>query len=307
LRVFSGIDQYDRIGETCLTTGTFDGVHLGHRKIIQMLNDFAREEGRRSVLLTFHPHPRKVLFPDDHGLQLLTTMDEKLELLEAAGLDDVIIHPFSKAFSRFNAVEYVRDLLVNGLKMKHMVIGYDHHFGRNREGDIHQLRELAPIYDFSVTEIAAQDIDDVNISSTKIRNALLEGDVSLAHNFLGYRYQFEGRVVPGKKRGRTLGYPTANLVLVDDTKLVPASGVYAVDVHYNGKPYRGMMNIGCNPTFEGEAEPTVEVHLLDFNQDIYNEVIKVTLLHYLRPERRFSNADDLVIQMDQDRADAERL
>ncbi|NQV52685.1 MAG: bifunctional riboflavin kinase/FAD synthetase [Flavobacteriales bacterium] len=305
MRIFKGIDQYDRSEEACLTTGTFDGVHVGHRKIIQMLNDIAEREGRRSVMLTFHPHPRKVLFPDDHGLELLTTMEEKLELLEAAGLDDVIIHPFSKEFSRFNAVEYVRDLLVNGLRMKHMVIGYDHHFGRNREGDIHQLREMAPLYDFNVTEISAEDIEDVHVSSTKVRTALQEGDVVTANMYLGYSYSFRGNVVRGKNRGKDLGFPTANIEISDDTKLIPKNGVYAVDVLLEGVAYRGMMNIGHNPTFEKRGERSVEVNLFDFDRDIYGLEVKVELLKYLRSEKRYSDVTGLKTQMEIDKHDAQ--
>lgn len=269
-----------------------------------MLNDIAQREGRRSVMLTFHPHPRKVLFPDDHGLELLTTMDEKLDLLEEAGLDDVIIHPFSKDFSRYNAVEYVRDLLVNGLHMKHMVIGYDHHFGRNREGDIHQLRDMAPLYDFEVTEISAQDIDDVNVSSTKIRSALKAGEVVTANTYLGYRYSFRGKVVHGKRRGKGLGFPTANVLVDDDTKLIPMTGVYAVDVEFEQVNYRGMMNIGYNPTFGSEAQQTIEVNLFGFDREIYDQPIRVELLKYLRAEERFSDVEALKAQMEKDKIDA---
>lgn len=304
MRIFKGIDTYDKSGRTCLTTGTFDGVHVGHRKIIHMLNDLAQKRNSRSVMLTFHPHPRKVLFPDDHGLRLLTTMEEKLALLEKAGIDDVVIQPFSREFSRYNAVEYVRDLLVGGLGMKHMVIGYDHHFGRNREGDIVQLRELAPVYDFTVTEIPAHDIDSVNVSSTKIRAALESGRVDEANRYLGYQYMFKGRVVDGMKRGAELGFPTANLHVEDDTKLIPAFGVYAVDVEWKNKMFKGMMNIGMNPTFEGYTAPTIEVNIFDFNQRIYGEVLIVHLVKYLRSELRFDNVEALKQQMAIDKTHA---
>jgi len=304
LRVFKGIDSYDGIEQTCLTTGTFDGVHVGHVKIIDQLNKIAKEEGRRSVILTFFPHPRKVLFPDDHGLRLLTTMEEKLALFEKAGIDDVIIHPFSKEFSRFNAVEYVRDLLVEGIHMKHMVIGYDHHFGRNREGGIDQLREMAPLYDFNVTEISAKDIDDVNVSSTKIRAALDEGNVEIASAYLGYLYSFEGKVVHGKKRGNQIGYPTANLAEIDDTKLIPKNGVYSVEAELNGLLHRGMMNIGFNPTFEDEGQRSIEVHIFDFDGDLYGVQLRVFVLKYLRTEKRFSDVGELIKQMDTDKQNA---
>lgn len=304
MRVFKGIDSYDGIEQTCLTTGTFDGVHVGHVKIIDQLNKIAKEEGRRSVILTFFPHPRKVLFPDDHGLRLLTTMEEKLALFEKAGIDDVIIHPFSKEFSRFNAVEYVRDLLVEGIHMKHMVIGYDHHFGRNREGGIDQLREMAPLYDFNVTEISAKDIDDVNVSSTKIRAALDEGNVEIASAYLGYLYSFEGKVVHGKKRGNQIGYPTANLAEIDDTKLIPKNGVYSVEAELNGLLHRGMMNIGFNPTFEDEGQRSIEVHIFDFDGDLYGVQLRVFVLKYLRTEKRFSDLGELIKQMDTDKQNA---
>jgi len=304
LRVFRGIETYDGIEETCLTTGTFDGVHVGHLKIINQLNKIAKEEGRRSVMLTFFPHPRKVLFPDDHGLRLLTTMEEKLALFEKAGINDVIIHPFSKEFSRLNAVEYVRDLLVEGLNMKHMVIGYDHHFGRNRQGGIEQLRDMAPLYEFDVTEISAKDIDDVNVSSTKIRAALDDGEVDIASTYLGYLYSFEGKVVHGKKRGNLIGYPTANLAEIDDTKLIPKNGVYAVEVELNGMLYRAMMNIGFNPTFEESEQRTIEVHIFHFDRNIYGEQMRVFVLKYLRAERRFSDVSELIKQMDVDKQNA---
>ena len=307
MRVFQGIEQYKAAGGTCITTGTFDGVHVGHLKILNRLNDIAEREGLRSALLTFHPHPRKVIFPDDHGLRLLSTLDEKLDLLRMAGINDVIIHPFSRSFSRYNAVEYVRDLLIGNLNMKHIVIGYDHRFGRNRSGDINQLMEMAPLYDFKVTEIAAQEIDEVNVSSTKIRNALEKGEVELANSFLGYRYRFMGRVVNGENRGKSLGYPTANLIVEDDTKLIPCDGVYAVNAFVNDTWYKGMMNIGHNPTFNSGAHKSVEIHLFNFNYDIYGKEMIIELKKYLRPEQRFPSVDDLINQMKKDEIDASSL
>lgn len=304
LRVFQGIEHYKAAGGTCITTGTFDGVHVGHVKILNRLNGIAEREGLRSALLTFHPHPRKVIFPDDHGLRLLTTLDEKLELLQLAGINDVIIHPFSRAFSRYNAVEYVRDLLIGSLRMKHIVIGYDHRFGRNRTGDINQLVEMAPLYDFKVTEIAAQEIDEVNVSSTKIRNALENADVELANSFLGYPYRFMGKVIKGENRGKSLGYPTANLLVEDDTKLIPRDGVYAVNAILQGSYFKGMMNIGYNPTFNHIAQKSIEIHLFNFNADIYGKEMIVEIKKYLRPEQRFESVDDLINQMKKDETDA---
>lgn len=304
MRVFKDISNYEAIQPTCLTTGTFDGVHVGHVKILDRLNAIAREEGLRSAMLTFHPHPRKVLFPDDHGLNLLTTLDEKLERLDAAGIQDVIIHPFSRAFSRFDPIAYVRDLLVDQLSMQHMVIGYDHRFGRNRKGDIQQLMDMSPLYGFKVTEIAVKEVDDVNVSSTKIRRALENGDIDTANTFLGYRYRFSGTVVQGKKRGKGLGFPTANIEVEDDTKLIPKEGVYAVNAYIEDVELKGMMNIGVNPTFEDGTEKTVEVNLFDFSSEIYGKSITIELKKYLRAEKRFSDVDALKEQMEKDRYDA---
>jgi riboflavin kinase/FMN adenylyltransferase len=307
LRVFHDIHSYLVEKDTAVTTGTFDGIHIGHKKILSRLNEMCHQQALRSVLLTFDPHPRKVLFPDDHGLQLLNTLDEKLELLEATGIDDVIVHPFTKEFSRTTAIYYVRDLLVQKLSMKKLVIGYDHQFGRNREGSIDQLREYAPLYNFDVSEIPAQDIDDVSVSSTKIRKALLAGEVDRASSFLSYDYFVTGSVVEGKKRGAGLGFPTANIQVNSDTKLIPRMGVYAVKVLVGDVFYFGMLNIGHNPTFGSNSTRTMEVNIFDFNQNIYQKNIRVYFKARIRDEKKFNSPEELVSQLNMDKDQALKI
>lgn len=307
MRVFHDIHSYLVEKDTAVTTGTFDGIHIGHKKILSRLNEMCHQQALRSVLLTFDPHPRKVLFPDDHGLQLLNTLDEKLELLEATGIDDVIVHPFTKEFSRTTAIYYVRDLLVQKLSMKKLVIGYDHQFGRNREGSIDQLREYAPLYNFDVSEIPAQDIDDVSVSSTKIRKALLAGEVDRASSFLSYDYFVTGSVVEGKKRGAGLGFPTANIQVNSDTKLIPRMGVYAVKVLVGDVFYFGMLNIGHNPTFGSNSTRTMEVNIFDFNQNIYQKNIRVYFKARIRDEKKFNSPEELVSQLNMDKDQALKI
>lgn len=307
MRVFHDIHSYLVEKDTAVTTGTFDGIHIGHKKILSRLNEMCHQQALRSVLLTFDPHPRKVLFPDDHGLQLLNTLDEKLELLEATGIDDVIVHPFTKEFSRTTAIYYVRDLLVQKLSMKKLVIGYDHQFGRNREGSIDQLREYAPLYNFDVSEIPAQDIDDVSVSSTKIRKALLAGEVDRASSFLSYDYFVTGSVVEGKKRGAGLGFPTANIQVNSDTKLIPRIGVYAVKVLVGDVFYFGMLNIGHNPTFGSNSTRTMEVNIFDFNQNIYQKNIRVYFKARIRDEKKFNSPEELVSQLNMDKDQALKI
>lgn len=307
MRVFHDIHSYLVEKDTAVTTGTFDGIHIGHKKILSRLNEMCHQQALRSVLLTFDPHPRKVLFPDDHGLQLLNTLDEKLELLEATGIDDVIVHPFTKEFSRTTAIYYVRDLLVQKLSMKKLVIGYDHQFGRNREGSIDQLREYAPLYNFDVSEIPAQDIDDVSVSSTKIRKALLAGEVDRASSFLSYDYFVTGSVVEGKKRGAGLGFPTANIQMNSDTKLIPRMGVYAVKVLVGDVFYFGMLNIGHNPTFGSNSTRTMEVNIFDFNQNIYQKNIRVYFKARIRDEKKFNSPEELVSQLNMDKDQALKI
>ena len=306
MKVYTNIEDFKSAENPVVTTGTFDGVHLGHQKIISRLKDVAKEEQGETVLLTFYPHPRMVLFPEDNELKLLNTQSEKIGLLEKFGIDHLIIYPFTKEFSRLTSVEFVRNILVNTIKTKRLVIGYNHHFGRNREGSFEHLKEYGPIYGFDVEEIPAKDIDHIEVSSTKIRNSLQTGDVSTALNYLGHDYSLSGKVVPGKQLGRTIGYPTANILTEDKYKLIPADGVYAVKVKHNNEVYGGMLNIGENPTIPGKGR-SVEVNIFEFKKDIYNEEITVYFMERLRNEKKFSDLHALQKQLAIDMINSKRV
>jgi riboflavin kinase/FMN adenylyltransferase len=300
VNIFQDFHSIERIPYPVLTIGTFDGVHLGHQKIISQLNEEAAKIGGESVLFTFYPHPRMVVYPESHGLRLIQTQEEKLEKLERMGLQNVIVFPFTVAFSRLTALEFVRDLLVNQLGVKKLVIGYDHQFGKNREGSIHFLQDVAPVYGFEVIEIPPQDIDAVNVSSTKIREAILSGDMKRANDFLGEPFELSGVVVKGKQLGRTIGFPTANIAVAFGLKLTPATGVYAVMVYVDGEWKKGMMNCGVRPTIEGDHLPTIEVNIFDFNRDIYGETLRVRCIDRTRDERKFNGIDALKLQLQED-------
>ncbi|MBI4946575.1 MAG: bifunctional riboflavin kinase/FAD synthetase [Bacteroidetes bacterium] len=293
MKIYEGIEKFTGAKNPAVTIGTFDGVHLGHQKIIQQLKEAARSISGESVIFTFYPHPRMVLFPDDDSLKLLSTEEEKRELLEKFGVDHLIVHPFTKKFSRITYTEYVRDILVNKLKVKKLIIGYNHHFGRNREGSFQQLKKLAPVYGFKLEKIAAQDINKVEISSTKIRKALEAGDIKTANKFLGYAYSIKGKVIKGKGLGKGLGYPTANIQIEDKHKLIPADGIYAVTVEYDKKIYKGMMNIGFNPTVSKDEKKTIEVNIFDFENDIYGESLRIFFKQKIREEKKFDSLEAL--------------
>lgn len=307
MKIYTSLEQFKNVNNPVLTTGTFDGVHLGHKKILRQLRLAADQLGGETVLFTFHPHPRMVLFPDAHNLKLLNTEKEKIEQLEKAGLQHLILFPFTLEFSRLSATEFIRDILVNQLKVKKLVIGYDHHFGRNREGSAENLKELAPIYKFDFEEIPVQILDDVNISSTKIRRAIEQGDVKTAQKFLGYAFPLNGVVAHGDKRGRTIGFPTANLKIEDNTKLLPGNGVYAVKVQHLGNSYKGMMNVGVKPTIGEQKNISIEVNIFDFQEEIYDQRLKVELIDWIRDEKKFSSIDELKQQLEADRVQAEEL
>lgn len=284
--------------KTFVTIGTFDGVHFGHQKILEKLVSEAKAAGKKSVLLTFFPHPRMVL-QKNAKIEMINTIEERSALLEKTGLDYLIIHPFSKAFSRTTALEFVRDTLVNTLNISKLIIGYDHHFGKNREGNIDQLTEYSHLYDFTVEEILAQDIDDVSVSSTKIRRALAGGNLKTANNYLGYNFMLNGLVVNGKQLGGKIGYPTANIDVQEAYKLIPKTGVYVVQSTIEDKTIFGMMNIGSRPTVDGNHQ-TIEVHFFDFNQDLYGKHLTISLLYFLRDERKFDAISSLVLQLKKD-------
>ena len=300
MQVYQGLESFKKINKAVVTTGTFDGVHIGHQTILNRLKEVAQKINGESVLLTFYPHPRMVLQPDS-DLKLINTIEEKTELLRKAGIDHLIIHPFTKEFSRTTSLEFVRDILVNQIGTKKLVIGYDHHFGRNREGSFEHLKEFGPLYGFEVEEISAQDIDDVNISSTKIRRAIAEGDISMANDYLGDQFQLNGTVVRGNQLGRELGFPTANLDLGNKYKLIPANGIYAVKVKVNGSWKGGMLNIGVRPTIaNSDGKVTIETFIFDFNKDIYGEQLCLVLVKRIRSEKKFSSKEKLIEAMKED-------
>jgi riboflavin kinase/FMN adenylyltransferase len=300
LKIYSNITEFTGVKRPIITTGTFDGVHFGHRKIIDRLTQIADLCDGESVILTFSPHPRMVLFPEDHGLQLINSIDEKIELLRESGVQHLIIHPFTLEFSRLSSIQFVRDILVNQFETHKLVIGYDHHFGRNREGSFEHLKEFSHLYGFDVEEIPAQLLDDVSVSSTKIRNTLLDGNVEIAREYLGYKYTLNGFVVKGNQIGRTIGFPTANLLVEDSTKLIPKQGVYDVSVVVDNQEYRAMMNIGQNPTVNGNSQH-LEVHIFDFDRDIYDLPLKVMFNHRIRDEILFDSIELLKEQLQKDK------
>ncbi len=306
MKVYTNIKDFKDVKNPVVTTGTFDGVHLGHQKIISRLKEVAFKNNGETVLLTFYPHPRMVLYPEDNELKLLNSQQEKIELLEKYGVDHLIIYPFSKEFSRLTSVEFVRNILINQIKTKHLIIGYNHHFGRNREGSFEHLKEYESLYGFDVEEISARDIESIEISSTKIRNALQIGDVKTATSFLGHFYSLSGKINEGKKLGRTIGYPTANIIVKDKYKLIPADGVYAVKIRHNEKTYCGMLSIGNNPTVGGKKR-SIEVNIFDFDKNIYDEEVSIYFIDRLRNEVKFDNLEGLKEQLAKDKENSLRI
>ncbi|MBS9462737.1 bifunctional riboflavin kinase/FAD synthetase [Flagellimonas sp. 389] len=300
VETFKGISHFiDNTFQTAVTIGTFDGVHLGHSKILERLINNAKTSGLKATVLTFFPHPRMVL-QKDTDIKLLNTLDEKMEKMDSLGLDYLIVHPFTKDFSRLSATEFVRDVLVNQLKTKKIIIGYDHRFGRNRNANIQDLMAFGATLDFEVEEIPAQEIDDVSVSSTKIRNALLEGNIETANSYLNYSYMLTGTIKKGKGLGKQFGFPTANLHIPEAYKLIPKNGVYVVKSTLNDKEYFGMMNIGFNPTVSG-TEKSIEINFFDFEGSLYDTKIQVNILHRIRDEHKFDSVEELREQLKKDR------
>ncbi len=297
MKIFNDFRLIANIPNPVLTIGTFDGVHIGHQKIIKQLNEEAKKIGGESVLFTFFPHPRMVLSPESHGLKLIQSQEEKLEKLAHIGLQNCIVYPFTEEFAQLTANEFVRDFLVKQLKVKKLVIGYDHQFGKNREGSISYLKAVSKEFNFDVIEIPAQEIDEVNVSSTKIREAILKGEIELANEFLGAPFQLSGKVVKGKALGRTIGYPTANIEMNSDLKLIPANGVYAIKICIKEIWYGAMLNIGFRPTISKENNQTIEAHIFDFSADIYGDNVTVQFLSKWREEMKFSGIDELKNQL----------
>lgn len=287
-----------------LTIGTFDGVHAGHRAVIRILEQKANEIGGETALLTFHPHPRVVLHPHNHKLKLLNSLDEKIKLLENTGLDHLIMARFDKELARLTPLEYVRGLLVEGIKPAEVVIGDDHRFGRNREGSFDDLKEMGVMFGFGVTALDAEKVSNVRVSSTKIRNAIYEGEVGYAGTLLSHLFPMSGVVVKGDQIGRTLGFPTANLQLKDELKIVPAKGAYVVWAKIeNGDWMPGMLNIGNRPTMNA-SDDTIELHIIGFEGDCYGKRIDVQFVDRLREERKFSGHDELKAALDHDKLKA---
>src|SRR5690625_3937360 len=283
---------------TAITIGTFDGVHIGHQKIIERLVDAAKQRNLESTILTFFPHPRMVL-QQNVDLKLINTIAERIEILKNSGIDNLIVYPFSKEFSRLHAQEYIEKILKGKLNAKRVIIGYDHHFGKNRTADIEDLKEFGAKYNFEVEEISKQDIDDVSVSSTKIRRALNKGNIEKANLYLGKPFMLTGKVVKGKQLGKQLGFPTANLFIEENYKLIPKHGVYIVKSEIEEKTYFGMMNIGTNPTVGG-MEQTIETFFFDLDADLYGKTLQIHLLKRIRDEKKFANTTELITAMKED-------
>lgn len=299
LKIFHSIKDFSSPKKTILTLGTFDGVHIGHKKILEKVIQNTLDEKYESLVLTFFPHPRMIL-QERSEIKLLNTITEKINLLEQLGIQNLVIHPFDESFSRLTAEDFVKKVLVDQFKIHKIIIGYDHRFGRNRTADIHNLIEFGEKYGFEVEQISAQEINDISVSSTKIRNAIQEGNMYLANKYLGYDYFLTGTVIKGKQLGRTIGFPTANLNIEEDYKLIPQKGVYIVSSQLNGEKVFGMMNIGLNPTVGGE-KLSVEIHYLNFNADLYDQQISVSILKRIRGEEKFDSVDLLKAQIEKDK------
>ena len=302
LKIYQSISDFFCNRETIITIGTFDGVHLGHQKIVAQITKNADALNCESLLLTFFPHPRMVL-QEGTEMKQLNTLNEKIALLDNLGIDNLVVHPFDKEFSRLTAEEFVKKVLVDVFKIKKIIIGHDHRFGRNRTATIDDLINFGETYGFEVEQISAEEINEVSISSTKIRNALLEGNIELATNYLGYDYSLTGIISKGKQLGRTIGYPTANITIEEDYKLIPNNGVYIAKSVLNGKTVFGMMNIGTRPTVDGTKQ-TIEINFFDFKQDLYGQKITISLLHRMRSEQKFESIDALKNQLGKDKKTA---
>lgn len=299
MNIFHSINDFRSSKKTILTLGTFDGVHIGHRKILERVAQNTENGKYESLVLTFFPHPRMVL-QGESEVKLLNTLSEKIDLLKKIGVQNLVIHPFDKTFSRLTAEEFVETVLIDQFDIKKIIIGYDHRFGRNRTANIDDLITFGKQHDFEVEQISVQEIDAVSISSTKIRNALMEGNMALANEYLGYEYFLTGTIIRGKQLGRTIDFPTANLQMEENYKLIPRNGVYVVKSAINQKTVFGMMNIGFNPSVAGE-NLAIEIHFFDFDEDLYDQKLSVSLLEYLRPEQKFESVAFLKQQLEKDR------
>jgi riboflavin kinase/FMN adenylyltransferase len=300
MQVFNSIKELTKDKNTILTLGTFDGIHPGHIKIIDKLVSCSKKKGCRNLVITFDPHPRAVLAGSD-SVKLLTTLEEKIALLEKNGVENLLIINFTKEFSALSAEDFIYSYLVNGIGLNEIVLGHDHHFGKGRTGNEELLKNIGAKENFTVTTTEAVFVDDEIVSSTKIRNALTDGDIRKANKFLGRNYEFSGVVIGGDKRGRKLGYPTANIKLESKEKLLPATGIYAVKVAFESENHIGLLSIGKRPTFYNEGALVAEVYIYDFDREIYRSKIKIELIERLRGEEKFNSAEDLINQMNKDK------
>jgi len=305
LKIYNSLSDFKTAKKTIVTLGTFDGVHIGHQKILEKLLQNAKKYNCESLILTFFPHPRMVL-QEGSDIKLLNTIDERSILLDKLGLDNLIIHPFDKEFSRLSAEEFVKTILVDSFNIQKIIIGHDHRFGRNRTADIDDLILYGEKFGFEVEQISAQEINEVSISSTKIRNAILDGNMALANKYLGYDYRLPGIVSKGKQLGRTIGFPTANILINSELKLIPQDGVYAVWVCYNNAKFGGMLNIGNNPTIKDKGR-SIEVNIFDFDKEIYTESLKIEFVNKLRNEVKFDGLEALKNQLHTDKQNAQSI
>jgi riboflavin kinase/FMN adenylyltransferase len=306
VKTYNSFEDFPSNINTVVTIGTFDGVHLGHQAILNRLTEIAIEKGMESVLLTFDPHPRHVIYPDDQELKLIHTIDEKKAALLKTGLNNLVLHRFTKEFSRTKSINFIRDILVNKLNMKYMVVGFDHHFGKNREGTFENLIELSELYDFNIEKINPQNIDSITISSTKIRKAIMVGDFSIVNSFLSSNFSITGTVVEGNRIGSKIGFPTANVYISNHLKILPRNGVYAIQAFIKDKYHKGMLNLGNRPSIQDDSF-SIEVHLFDFNTNIYNEELKIEFIQRIREERQFLNLEELKDQLQKDEISCRKI
>lgn len=313
MKIYHQLSEFKKLTNAVVTIGTFDGVHYGHQKIIKRLCELAKSTGGESVILTFFPHPRMIIDPENQDLKLINTINEKAKILADLGVDHLIITPFTRDFSNLTATEYIKEILVNQIGTKQIIVGYDHRFGKDRKGGMNDLIALSKVYDYAIEEIPEQDVNDVAVSSTKIRTAVLEGNVSLAAEYLGYNFSINGPVIKGDKIGRTIGFPTANIFVEETYKLIPSDGIYAVTIEMNAEAgvrssdtqivtYKGMAYIGQRPTINGMTR-NIEVNIFDFDREIYGQNIKMNFLKFLRHDVKFTGLEALAVQLHEDKVE----
>ncbi len=300
MKIYNHFSEFKKLNNAVATIGTFDGVHYGHQKIIKRLCELAKSTGGESVILTFFPHPRLIIDPENQDLKMINTINEKAKILAGLGVDHLIITPFTRDFSNLTPAEYIQNILVDTIGIKNLIVGYDHRFGKDRKGGLQDLEAFSKNFNYKIEQIPEQDINDVAVSSTKIRKALLDGDVALAANYLGYNFSIHGRVIKGDKIGRTIGFPTANIFVEETYKLIPSDGIYAVTVEMNNEVFKGMAYIGQRPTINGMTR-NIEVNIFDFNKEIYGQDITMTFLEFLRHDVKFTGLEALKEQLQKDK------